>query len=347
MRKVGESLGRGAKNRILELDALRGLAAISVVLFHFTMEGKQSESFKLAESGVDVFFIISGFVILMSAEKVENWKVFARDRFTRLYPAYWVCVTITTVLILANTQSWIYHKYPYEITDNMMIRYLANMTMFQYFFRISDIDGPYWTLLIELLFYIFIITLIVLKKIKQIERIGFIILMLSMLYLYDMIIGNFYVHKIIVLFPLIKYFPLFYSGVFFYKMKFYKKTGLRMVMLLCALIVQCLFYLYNNSKAMDAPNYIIVLVCIYGIFMLLLFDKAHFLVNPVTLWLGQISYSLYLCHQYLGIRILIPALKNHIALWPAIVLSLAIVLVLATLINRFVEQPSMKYLKNK
>lgn len=345
MQTINEPSEIRGKSRIPELDALRGLAAISVVLFHFTMDEKQPTLFKLAESGVDVFFIISGFVILMSVEKVENWKVFAWSRFTRLYPAYWICVTITTVLILVQTQSWVYCKYPYEITDNMVLRYIANMTMFQYFFRISDMDGPYWTLLIEQLFYILIIILVFSKKIKEIESIGYLFLLFSTIYLLDLLEGNFYLHKIVVLFPLIKYFPLFYSGIIFYKMKFYKITFFRAIALISALLIQCVFYLYNDSKAIGALDYIIVLLCIYGIFTLLLFDKLYFLVNPVTLWLGQISYSLYLCHQYLGIRVLIPAFKKHVDGWMAITIALLAVLIIAALINRFIEEPSRLCLK--
>ena len=64
-------------NRLQELDALRGIAALMVVLFHFTM-GRQEANlgFKLGTTGVDLFFIISGFVIFMSLSKVKNSKDF-------------------------------------------------------------------------------------------------------------------------------------------------------------------------------------------------------------------------------------------------------------------------------
>lgn len=54
-------------NRYTELDALRGIAALMVVFFHFTMDRPQGQmGFKLGVTGVDLFFIISGFVIFMS-----------------------------------------------------------------------------------------------------------------------------------------------------------------------------------------------------------------------------------------------------------------------------------------
>ena len=83
-------------NRYQELDALRGIAAIMVVLFHFTMGRKEANlGFKLGTTGVDMFFIISGFVIFMSINKVKTSGEFIINRISRLYPTYWACVTFT------------------------------------------------------------------------------------------------------------------------------------------------------------------------------------------------------------------------------------------------------------
>jgi peptidoglycan/LPS O-acetylase OafA/YrhL len=71
--------------RIQELDALRGLAAICVVLFHKTMGSPHSNMFlKLGVTGVDLFFMISGFVILMTLKKVKTSKQFIIGRISRL-----------------------------------------------------------------------------------------------------------------------------------------------------------------------------------------------------------------------------------------------------------------------
>jgi peptidoglycan/LPS O-acetylase OafA/YrhL len=84
--------------RFQELDALRGIAALLVVVFHFTMHRPQSElGFKYGITGVDLFFIISGFVIFMSINNVNSAKEFVVNRITRLYPTYWACVTTTYI----------------------------------------------------------------------------------------------------------------------------------------------------------------------------------------------------------------------------------------------------------
>ena len=141
-------------NRFQELDALRGIAALIVVLFHFTMDREAANlGFKIGITGVDLFFIISGFVIYMSLTKVKTSKDFIINRVSRLYPTYWVCVTIATLvaLPLVNTV-YQYDKIP-------LSQYVANMTMFQHYFKIRNIDGPYWTMIVEMVFYIGILLL--------------------------------------------------------------------------------------------------------------------------------------------------------------------------------------------
>ena len=58
------------EDRLLELDALRGIAAMMVVLFHLTMNTAiEKFGFRYGVTGVDLFFIISGFVIFLTLNK--------------------------------------------------------------------------------------------------------------------------------------------------------------------------------------------------------------------------------------------------------------------------------------
>ena len=97
--------------RISSLDALRGIAALAVVLYHYTFRynALYGHNFSLeplsvlkyGHLGVQLFFIISGFVIYLSIENTQSIKKFASNRFARLYPAYWCAVFVTffTVMI--------------------------------------------------------------------------------------------------------------------------------------------------------------------------------------------------------------------------------------------------------
>src|SRR4051812_39368993 len=90
--------------RYEELDALRGIASLMVVFFHYTMGRPQADvGFVLGTTGVDLFFIISGFVIFMSLNKITRSTDFIINRVSRLYPTYWTAVTFTFVILLLDT----------------------------------------------------------------------------------------------------------------------------------------------------------------------------------------------------------------------------------------------------
>lgn len=100
--------------RIEAVDALRGICALAVVLYHYAIRydalvgfsGAPNPAFDLDASPelrhwgmfpVYVFFTISGFVISMTLARVKTVGEFALAQFSRIYPAYWVAVLITYV----------------------------------------------------------------------------------------------------------------------------------------------------------------------------------------------------------------------------------------------------------
>jgi len=192
--------------------------------------------------GIDQFFIISGFVIIMTIEKVNGWKEFLLSRFSRLFPAYWTCVTITTILIILHTQSIYFPREENQITNNLLVRYAFNLTMIQNYFKVGNIDATYWTLLIELIFYFFMLMVLTTRNTRYIEKIGLGLLIFCALYIFDAVSQNAVFHKIIVFIPLIAFFPLFYGGIILYKMKFEKITTIRMTLFLSTLVIQCLMF---------------------------------------------------------------------------------------------------------
>jgi peptidoglycan/LPS O-acetylase OafA/YrhL len=338
------------KKRIQEIDALRGFAAVAVVLFHFALgKDELKYGFNIGFTGVDLFFIISGFVIFLSIQNSKDWKTFLWNRSVRLYPAYWVCVTITTLLIIFKNQSIYFTKEPFEFSNNILLKYAANMTMFNYYLKFDYIDQPYWTLTIELCFYLLIAFFLFTKRIKHIEAIGALLIFTCFTCSFDFITTNFIGHKIIMLIPIIKFFPLFYSGILLYLMKFEKITPKRFLLFLLSMIVQCAIF-YNNDSPPGFINfyeYALSLICIYGVFILYLFNKLSFIINGVTIWLGKISYSLYLIHQYLGVSIILPFLMDNLGLnfWVSGLLALILLLVIATVIHRYIEKPALLHFK--
>ena len=160
---------RPSRERFLELDALRGVAAMSVLFFHYTTRyhelfGHTDRvycSFPLGSCGVNLFFMISGFVILMTLDRCKRPLDFVFARFSRLYPVYWVAVIFTfAVVSICGLPG----------REYSLATLVANLTMFHGLFRFADVDSVYWTLVCELCFYGLIWGIFTLGLRRQLER---------------------------------------------------------------------------------------------------------------------------------------------------------------------------------
>ncbi|MDI2130243.1 acyltransferase family protein [Yinghuangia seranimata] len=153
-------VARPRGGRIPVLDGLRFVAASSVVLFHLSTmifpwgDHRPSENlwtpYYQATSygwlGVELFFMISGFVICMSSWG-RSIGQFLVSRATRLYPAYWFAVLLTSLVVFL-VAGGIGSRSPggWDI--------VANLTMFQEPLGSVDVDSVYWTLWVEMRFYL-------------------------------------------------------------------------------------------------------------------------------------------------------------------------------------------------
>jgi peptidoglycan/LPS O-acetylase OafA/YrhL len=334
------------EDRLQELDALRGIAALLVVLFHYSM-GRPAKflGFELGISGVDLFFIISGFVIYMSIHKRGNLKGFLIRRFFRLYPVYWIVVSFTTVLTLFNFAQ-------IELEPITFTKYVSNLTMFQSYLGETDIDGPYWTMIVEMLFYLLITTLILLKVFKHILYIGY--ALISLLLINELIIQpinpdlfNWLFQTSHNRFILLGHFPLFFAGILFYHL-YFDKTSFKLVLGIAICYVTTLLIFQNVGRShsfIELPQYIFMISLYFGVFILLVNRKLGFIVNPVTLFLGEISYPLYLIHQFLGIKFLIPYLEKEYNVYyvQGIIISILVSLLISYLITRYIEKTSIRF----
>jgi peptidoglycan/LPS O-acetylase OafA/YrhL len=330
--------------RIKELDALRGIAALMVVFFHYTFWRPQAKlGFNLGTTGVDLFFMISGFVIFMSLLHVKNSKEFIINRVSRLYPAYWACVTFTFIVLSLYRHS----GFPKE----NMIQYAGNMSMFQYYLSIPDMDDSYWTMIIEMIFYILMLAAFHFKKLHYITVTGItlIVLVTGMgCFFYD----KTWVKELLKWVPLLHYLSLFLAGIIFYRI--YTNQSKRLVnysLLLVCLIAQMLTFTYSErfGSAITYNEYKVMLCAYFLVFTFFVNGKLRFLVSKLTLFFGSISFTLYLVHQAFSKEILLPWFleKLYFPFWPAAFCSLAIVVVVATLITYFIEIPLRKKLKEK
>ncbi len=160
----------GAKHRLESLDVIRFLAAVSVMVYHFTYRFSSPDrpSISALETvtrhgylGVEVFFILSGFVILWSA-RTRTATAFVRARVLRLYPEFWIAVLVSAT---------VFNLLPGASGRGFTAgEVLVNLTMVPNFFGIARVDDVYWTLLVELKFYFLVWVLILARQVPVLER---------------------------------------------------------------------------------------------------------------------------------------------------------------------------------
>ena len=130
---------------MVELDALRGLAALQsspsttrrIITTKSATPSRWASVFPAGNYGVQLFFLISGFVIFMTLERTRTAMDFVVSRFSRLFPAYWAAMAITAAVVYSiglPSQKLPLHDF------------LLDLTMVQEILGAEHLDGSYWTL---------------------------------------------------------------------------------------------------------------------------------------------------------------------------------------------------------
>jgi peptidoglycan/LPS O-acetylase OafA/YrhL len=339
-----------SKRRLTELDALRGIAALMVTVYHFLLGRVNHDSvMKFGTTGVDLFFVISGFVIFMTIERCTTAKEFIVSRFSRLYPAYWICVTLTFLLILLALQLG-FHQ---DQKNNLPTVFVVNLTMLQHYFNIRDLDGQYWTLTVELVFYVLMLLLMMSRMLKHIKIIGAAVLcvLLCWRFFYTQISST-QVHSLLLYWvPLLRYFPLFFAGILFYDCSINGTGRTNIFLIIVCYLTQVYVYdqFHRHIWILSQIEFACILIVYFASFVLFVFRKLSWIVNRYTLLLGEISYSLYLIHNFAGAKVVMPFLMKvaGLPLWTSTFIALLIVVSMAYAIHRFVEKPAMLAIRKK
>ena len=328
------------------LDFLRFFASLSVVFYHYCYYGVLAEKISVDSGslmnissygflGVDLFFMISGFVIFISALKGDV-AAFVISRIGRLYPGYWICLfmTILVITIFSASPEW---------WDAKML--LFNMTMLQGVLGVKHVDGVYWTLAVEIVFYFWIAVLLLFKQIHRFEFIAWLWALLSVFNIY------FELPEVIVQIFLLNFMHYFLAGAVFYLC--YQNGGSvkRALFLVVSFCLAVLTIFNREHIEIDNGEYnsyiVITIIAFFYAFFLLIslrfFDRFSF---KYSVLLGSLTYPLYLIHQEIG-YILIQNISHWFEGNGAIYVTLTIVLILSFVIAVFVEKPLMKLVRQK
>lgn len=295
-----------SSKRLYQIDLARFTAAMAVLLYHYAFRYWNADTpgilfypeiswfTQYGYLGVDLFFIISGFVILMSADK-KSCREFIVSRIVRLYPVYW----FGCFFIFVFSYSW-----PVQRFDLTLIDLGANLTMFQVYFDKPNLNGVFWTLVIEMQFYILTGVAIYTGLIKKTEW-----LLLGWLGL-SVLADYFPVPGFIKWFLVLDWCYYFIAGATFYLIWKDRLTLFRFI-LLALVFLQSLKHAYwymllkQRLTGIDYDPIVLgtVISVFFGFFMLLSLNKLpgnyKFFAK-----LGALTYPLYVLHSAVGHAIL-------------------------------------------
>ncbi|TPO11473.1 acyltransferase [Mesorhizobium sp. B1-1-5] len=139
---------RGIVTSIHSVQYLRGLAACAVVCFHVSEQF--GGPFDVGAAGVDIFFVISGFImwVTTAGRPADPWRFMGR-RITRIVPLYWIVTLLTAAGILIKPQFFYGHFFsvPNFVGSLFFLPILQENALHP-----IVIQG--WTLCYEMMFYL-------------------------------------------------------------------------------------------------------------------------------------------------------------------------------------------------
>jgi peptidoglycan/LPS O-acetylase OafA/YrhL len=269
--------------------------------------------------GVELFFAISGFVIFMTLERTGRTTDFVVSRASRLFPAYWAGILVTSLMVALLGASSL--SQPGWVIA-------ANMSMLQGFLYLPSVDGVYLSLTIELAFYFCMWTI---WRTRQLDRIETLLLGWIALKLFWWLVPV--LPSRLGLLLAVDYIAFFAIGIATYRVRQGQRSLLQQApVLLWGFIVT----LITGGGEGALVHGIVLLV-----FLALISGRLVWLNIPALIWLGAISYPLYLVHQLCGYAVI--AQLEALGLSPelALLLTIAAVLALAQAIHLLVEQPAL------
>jgi peptidoglycan/LPS O-acetylase OafA/YrhL len=328
-------------SRLRGLDSLRGMAALAVVLFHYTfgyteVVGKHMPGLDLIATdghfGIYLFFIISGFVILMTLERSIKAADFSVSRFARLWPPYLVCAGLTSLLIVGLDFN------PNHLTVGDA---LLNVLMMNKLLGNVSIDPSYWTLTYEVLFYASAAMIFFGLKIKRIEWPCLAWLGLAFVARVTSFNQN---HQRLGVLLGVDFCHFFVLGMMIYLISQRRNSWLTMSTAILA-FAMTLFGPSYNPGAIKLWQFMLLIALFAVIVWLVAERRIRFLNIAPLLFLGEISYSLYLVHQIAGYWVIrkLEAVgwdPDH-AIWAAVLCAV----VIATGVRKWVEVPAQKAIR--
>ena len=341
VRKSGGA--RPGRDRLYEIDLLRITAALSVVIYHYTFSGYARHLTSIAYPGlsvvtrygylgVDMFFTISGFVVLLSAWGRRPHE-FVISRIVRLYPAYWVAVTLTTIVAITLSHGL------FRVTP---IQYVANMTMLNAVAHIANIDVVYWTLYAEIRFYflIFVLAWVGITRSRVVALLWAWLAATAIIEAHVLPAGLATTLDILVQSQWSHYFIAGMALCLIYRTRFSWQLGAILVLAYANAVYQAINFghLVANRyhQTLHSPVIAAVITVIFIVMTLVAFRVTRRFGRPWFAVAGALTYPLYLVHAYNGF-VIINLIGRYLNRWVLLVVMIAGMCTVAYAIHRLIE----------
>jgi peptidoglycan/LPS O-acetylase OafA/YrhL len=357
-------------NKLNGLDNLRALAILFVLLFHYGKIFKHPEWTekvgKFGWTGVDLFFVLSGFLIASQLfQKINDGqnislKVFYTKRFFRIIPAYLIVLALYFIFPYLRERESLPPLWKFlTFTQNLNLNTHSQLTF-----------SHVWSLCIEEQFYLFFpLLLILFIKIKQIHT-GYILLIIFSII--GLLIRMYWWNKLDTLFEESKnfiyywysriYFPTYnrldgllvgvaIAGIFSFKPKL-KALIIKYsnwIFVASLAILTAAYFVCEDESSFEGSVWGFPLVSIgYGCIVMAAISPTCFLYkwkSKFTSWIAMLSYALYLTHKMMIHVAQVEFVKHGVDEKSnlMLVLSMAACFIGAIALNKIVEKPFLKW----
>lgn len=319
-------------------DPIEGLPKnFTLDIYHWFIEHL---SINLGNAAVGVFFMVSGFVIPFSLER-RTMGGFAIRRFLRFYPTLWVALGLSVLFVYLQTR----HTY----TGGEVA---GSVTLFSQYAGQLWIDPSYWTLPIEELFYVSAAILAVSGLLtKRTAIVGACVVLATM----SVVLGRVtftpthpgdtpdWMFWTVYWIGRNAAFVIFvFVGVALHHTYRHLWSGRDFVLVTAAIMIAGFVALhFGNFPGNQAPIYFNSYAMGLGLFVLAYLLGDRIPKSKVLDKLADMSYPIYLLNTVCGWILLVFLIEQFDNYYVALALTTAAILLLAWLVHRFVEMPSM------
>ena len=293
------------RKRVLGLDVIRAVAAILVVLYHYTTRYCEHDLFNKLQVNwpfkvqwgclaIVTFFLLSGYLSYKDTQGSNRLTTYLFKKFTRLYPLLWIAIIITTLI------EWL--AYPDALLTSKEI--ILNFTGVPGLWGVRYVDGAYWTLQYEFIFIFWVAVAITINQYTKKNVMDVMLLcgvLLSFVIYVTQEIGLLNNFGFIVKTGMMsEYIGIFAIGYFINKLPFgisVKHYSIHHIMKIVLSLFSCFIWL-------SSERFVFLLVSIVAIIFVLSRNECYIntdnMFTKACGWIASISYPLYLCHQNIG-----------------------------------------------